>query len=200
MKRGFRSIIRFSNAHGYVILMIAVVTVLLWPAPTHAQGFTADLISGVARMVADIPSIFLGLIGTAIGAVGKGISIIVTLPLAADNAVVRGVWVLLRNVCNMVFLLALIIMAFATIFQVPFGRFRAYAFQSAFQYFLIAAILLNFSLALGVLLVRGTDVVNDLIVRIMPKDIGDQISQQLNSFSNTIPSANTPEGKAADAS
>lgn len=58
--------------------------------------------------------------------------------------VIHKIWEIVRDIVNLTFILILIIMAFGTIFQV-----KEYTYKEMFGPFLISAILINFSFAIG---------------------------------------------------
>ena len=67
---------------------------------------------------------------------------------------IYSTWTVVRDFVNLFFILVLIIMAFGTIFNIPH-----YTYKEMFVNFLIAAVMINFSFAIGVYVVNIT---NDL--------------------------------------
>ncbi|HEY4520627.1 MAG TPA: hypothetical protein VJJ72_02385 [Candidatus Paceibacterota bacterium] len=89
-------------------------------------------------------------------------------------AVITGVWKILRDFANMLFILALIWMAFATLF----GK-KDYAFATLIKNFLIVAVLINFSLVLGGLVIDTTQVVSNIFLTSIG-NVGDRFGEYLN--------------------
>ncbi|MBI3273544.1 MAG: hypothetical protein HYZ69_00195, partial [Candidatus Colwellbacteria bacterium] len=74
----------------------------------------------------------------------------------------------------MLFILALIVMAYGTIFNI-----KGYDFKSLIPKFLIAALLINFSLVLGTLVIDGTQILNNTFLSAMG-DISGRLGDGLN--------------------
>jgi len=102
--------------------------------------------------------------------------------------IVVSMWKILRDLANMFFILALIYMAFATIFQI--GKYR---FQDMIWRFLIVAVFINFSLVLGGLVIDGTQVLTNVFLNMIGNP-GDKIGQFLDPsllFKDTVDSGDT---------
>jgi len=74
--------------------------------------------------------------------------------------VIANSWGVIRNFCNMFFILIIIIMAFATIFDI--GGYQAN--QKLIVQLLMVALLINFSLTLGGLFIQGIDQINNIFI------------------------------------
>lgn len=70
-------------------------------------------------------------------------------PNVIEPEVIKNSWEIFRNFVNMFFILILIIMAFGTIFDV-----HNYTFKDLFVKFLVIALLINFSFAIGVYVIK----------------------------------------------
>jgi len=88
--------------------------------------------------------------------------------------IVVSTWGILRDLSNMFFILALIYMAFATIFNV--GKYR---FQDMIYRFLIVAVLINFSLVIGGLVIDGCQILTNVFLHSIGNP-GDKLGQFLN--------------------
>lgn len=85
--------------------------------------------------------------------------------------VVREAWEIVRNFMNMFFILFLIIMAFATIFDI-----QRYSWRNVLPHFIIAALLLNFSFAISKYVIE----VGNGLAQVLLQSIGnlaDQLGQ-----------------------
>ncbi len=91
-----------------------------------------------------------------------------------EVGVVNAGWTVMRDFANMFFIVALIIMAFATIFDVS-----GYDFRSMVGRFLIAAVVMNFSLVLCKLFLQFTDIISSVFITALG-DISGQLGQGLN--------------------
>lgn len=89
--------------------------------------------------------------------------------------VVTTTWGILRDFSNMLFILALVWMAFATIFDVS-GKGK---FQESIVRFVIVAILINFSLVIGGIVIDGCQVLTNVFLS-MIGDPAARIGQYLN--------------------
>jgi hypothetical protein len=73
---------------------------------------------------------------------------------------VKSSWDIVRNFANMIFILALIVMAFGTIFDV-----QKYNWRNMLVPFLIAALLINFSFVIGTYLISVADGLSSIFLR-----------------------------------
>lgn len=112
------------------------------------------------------------------------------IPVYPDGgiAVINKSWEIMRNFANMFFIVALILMAFATIFDVLPGAAK-YNARTLFGRFLFTALLINFSLVLGVMVIDGTQILsNTFLVAI--GDMANRLGQDLNP-SQLLPDEST---------
>ncbi len=125
--------------------------------------------------------------------VGKGIAVLATLLQTVINipvypsggvAVIDESWKIMRNFANMFFIVALILMAFGTIFNIS-----KYDARSLFAKFLFTAILINFSLVLGVLVIKGGQILSNTFLTSIG-DMSGRLGQGLNP-ANLLPSTST---------
>ena len=171
----------------YLAILFAIVFVLL---PTHLAKanwlteWTFQLVFG---------NIFYLIFSIA----GKMIEVMVTLlnwaihiPVYPDGgiAVIDESWKIMRNFANMFFIVGLIVMAFATIFDVVPGLSK-YNARSLFGKFLFTALLINFSLVLGVLVIQGTQVLSNTFLTSIG-DMANRLGQDLNP-SQLLPQGST---------
>jgi len=112
------------------------------------------------------------------------------IPVYPDGgiAVIDESWKIMRNFANMFFIVGLIVMAFATIFDVVPGLSK-YNARSLFGKFLFTALLINFSLVLGVLVIQGTQVLSNTFLTSIG-DMANRLGQDLNP-SQLLPQGST---------
>ncbi|HWA64531.1 MAG TPA: hypothetical protein VG866_01600 [Candidatus Paceibacterota bacterium] len=94
-----------------------------------------------------------------------------------DMPVITGTWTILRNFSNMLFVVLLIWMAFATIFDSS-----KYSFQKMIVRFLIVAVLINFSLVLGGLVIDACQVLTNVFLAAIGNP-ADKLGQYLSPTS-----------------
>lgn len=167
-------------------MVTAVSAVILVPIYSVSAE---NLITGVATNA--VTSVFGWILYIMFSAAGQLISLlasglyqVINIPVYPDGglAVIDESWKIMRNFANMFFILALILMAFATIFDVLPGAAR-YNARALFGKFLFTALLINFSLVLGVMVIQGTQVLSNTFLTA----IGDMSGQLGQGFINNIP-------------
>ncbi|MCG2717289.1 MAG: hypothetical protein L6408_00435, partial [Nanoarchaeota archaeon] len=103
----------------------------------------------------DIPFILSGLLIPIISGLGKLLATLINLLITVaqyntfiNSAAVSRGWIIIRDICNMFFIIVLLVMAFSTVLNI-----EKYSIKRLLGSFLIAAILVNFSkLICGVLI------------------------------------------------
>ncbi len=105
-----------------------------------------------------------------IAMLGVGIQFVLSIDIAGQ-AVVQESWDIVRGFANMFFILALIIMAFGTIFSVS-----KYDFRTLIARFLIAALLINFSLVIGEVIIDWTQSLSNVFITSIG-DVGIRLAQ-----------------------
>src|SRR3990167_4725899 len=175
MSRNFKKYRKY-----YLAILFAVVLVLL---TTHPANAGCNILTGVNGCILEGASYFVYLIfaivGKGIAALAGTLQWIINLPVyPADGqriAVIDKSWEIMRNFANMFFIVALIMMAFATIFDVLPGAAK-YNARALFGRFLLTALLINFSLVLGVMVIQGTQVLSNTFL-IAIGDISGRLGQ-----------------------
>lgn len=146
------------------LLFLPVIAAVLVLAPAHfAQadgGFSLFSLDSISEtFVSKLAYIFFTLIGNGINALVKVLNSVLHMAIYSDSVnapVVYQSWTIMRDFANMSFIIALIVMAFATIFDIA-----QYSAKALIGKFLIAALLINFSLTLGGLVIDGAQVLNN---------------------------------------
>src|SRR3989344_5428126 len=113
-------------------------------------------------------------IGTLMGALVQLLDWTVNIRIYTNVPVIQESWKIMRDFANMLFIIALIVMAYGTIFNIP-----KYDFKSLIPRFIVVAVLINFSLVLGGLMIDATQVLNNTFLAAMG-DISGQLGQGLN--------------------
>lgn len=127
-------------------------------------------------------SLVFTIVGKFIAALAMGLSYVINIPVYPEGgiAVINETWKIMRNFSNMFFIVILIVMAFATIFNIT-----KYDARTLFPKFLIAAILINFSLVIGGLIIDGSQILsNTFLVSI--GDMSNRLGESLNP-TNLLP-------------
>lgn len=128
-----------------ILPIFAVIILLAVLVPQHqANASWCVTVSGCA---VDVGKEILGWVGTAIGWFAQAFDAFIRYQTDSgvyNIIVVNQGWTIIRNFVNMFFILVLIIMAFGTIFDI-----QKYTWKNMLAPFLIAALLINFSLAIG---------------------------------------------------
>jgi len=142
---------------------------------SSAQAQTGQLISGIG------PTLVSTVIGYVLGTIKdfvftlitiSGLFIKLNLSTTLTNVtVVRNLWEIVRNFANMFFILGLIVMAFGTIFSL-----RKYEFRSLILNFILAALLINFSLSIGEFIIVLVQSLNNVFITAIG-DVGARFAQ-----------------------
>ena len=125
--------------------------------------------NGVMALLAGTLAFIRGAEVGLIGVVGNGIDSVLKFGIA-DSPVVQESWEIVRNFANMLFIIVLIVMAFGTIFNVPGYDKRL------IPRFLIAALLINFSLVIGNVLIGWTQSLSNVFLGAIG-DVGARIAE-----------------------
>ena len=144
------------------IVALLLLAMLITPLASAQAGSWTDYVTGILKDAAcATPLAILNLEGcvlppllSIVGTMVSWSAALLNWLLGASQAlaapdIIRSSWVIFRDFVNMFFILALIIMAFGTIFNV-----KNYTFKELFPRFLFSALLINFSLEIGVYVLR----------------------------------------------
>ena len=165
----------------YLAIIFAVVLVFLPAHPAKAISpinwlatWTFEHTFGYALFL------MMSVAGKFIGALATLLNWAIHIPVypVGGIAVIDESWKIMRNFANMFFIVALIMMAFATIFDVLPGAAK-YNARALFGRFLLSALLINFSLILGVLVIQGTQVLSNTFLTAIG-DMANRLGQNLN--------------------
>src|SRR3989344_5864481 len=177
----------------WLAILFAVVLILL---PTHpANAWCASMSGCILEGTNYFVFLLFTLVGNGIAGLVGILYSVINIPVYPSGgiAVIDESWKIMRDFANMFFIVALIMMAFATIFDVLPGAAK-YNARALFGRFLLTALLINFSLVIGVLVIQGTQVLSNTFLIAMG-DISKQLGQKLNP-SLLIPKLTTTTGYA----
>lgn len=152
----------------FALLALVVIGLLFFAAHSSQAADPAtggQPAGGVKKLVYNFIYALLAVIVKIVLALfswlATGLDLVLSFKLQ-NLAVVQPMWAIIRNFSNMFFVIVMIIMAFATIFDV--GFLAGYDVRSLIGKFLIAALLINFSLTIGQLIIQGSDTVNGFLL------------------------------------
>lgn len=163
------------------------------------MAWFTNLISGYA--LDSLEEFFVKSLYLIFSVLGKGISwtasaldYALRLKIYPDIAIIKEMWTLLRDFSNMLFVVILIVMAFATIFDLS-PNVSKYSFGKMIGRFVVVAILINFSLVIGGLIIDVFQLFNSTFL-VSIGNAGDRIGQFLNP-AELLPPAGQLESKIA---
>ena len=156
MSFSFRKFWQHLKAHprqGVVLCVGIIAIVAIWPAGAHAQALSA-LGNGVVSIVSWFLTIILNVLGSLLI---KFIDILVWIAQYNDfiNApAVQTGWAVTRDVANMFFIVALLLISIGTVFQI-----QEYRYTSMLRKLIMMAILINFSKTIAAFFIDLSQVV-----------------------------------------
>ncbi|MBX4190251.1 hypothetical protein KW791_03095 [Candidatus Parcubacteria bacterium] len=127
-----------------------------------------------SELIAQLIYTFFQWTGWALSWLVQLLNIAVYARVGTTIPVVTATWTILRDFSNMLFIVLLVLMAFGTIFNM-----NNYAFSKLITRFLITAVLINFSLAIGGLVIDASQVLSNVFL-ISIGDLGLKLGQYLN--------------------
>ncbi|MDD3887944.1 MAG: hypothetical protein PHN19_04165 [Patescibacteria group bacterium] len=149
------------------------------PAPAGAGtlgsgvlGVVNAIIGGICYLAVGVITLFLWITGTVFDWVIGG----TTIDASSMNEIVTAGWVIVRDILNILFVLALLGIAFATILKI-----ESYHFKALLPKLLVAALLVNFSKTIALTLV---DFSNAIMSGIMGTQNGATASASLLALFN----------------
>jgi hypothetical protein len=150
------------------------------PMPVHAAGegilgqlvhfdFFDTLLDGIISLLTLLNELLAKLLNN----VTIALKWILTLKIVGGITVVGKAWELLRDFCNMFFIVIMVLIAFGTIFNAT-GWLKQFYFSTALIPLIIGAIVINFSLAIGKTATLASNQVAQIFINIMP-DMGNTL-------------------------
>mgnify|MGYP003392962226 CR=1 FL=1 len=158
-----------------IVLLTSIVAFLVLPMVVFAQ--TSQGSSGTGEFfsyfLAPIASFFLSLSASLLTFSVSMLDVALRLPV--DVEIVRGVWGIIRDFANMFFILALVVMALATILDLESFGFPGYDWRQMLGRFVFAALTINFSLAIGQVVISASQILTNVFLN----SIGDVSARML---------------------
>lgn len=174
-------------------LTITMIVVVLSSSYASAESWASTFTGGLSNLLSStqnilsgawIGNLLLAILTFLIEALGKlidllssAIASILTWPATTNMSAIATVWKQLRDICNMFFIVILIGISFATIFNV-FPRFRDWDARKALSGLIIAAIVINFSLPIGQAITGFGNFLTTTMVGMFP-NVGNQLIETL---------------------
>jgi hypothetical protein len=171
---------RLNNNKHLVILAIAVLLFFVglgFAQPAHAwdlfslADITEDFFIGALNIfVAWVFTPFMGFFSDALQW-----AIALSTTAITDNDQIKLLWGLIRDLVNMVFILALLVIAFGTIFDTAYG-----AKNTLFK-LIIAALLINFSYVIGAIVIEFSNITASAFLGTIGNhaDVSNRIAQSI---------------------
>ncbi|MCC6934491.1 MAG: hypothetical protein IT406_02260 [Candidatus Yanofskybacteria bacterium] len=164
-----------------VFIGLLTIAVAVVPHAAHAASSPVEFLTDpglyITVMIRDVLQFVAGVLTDFIVWIGDRLQEILNLPLSTGGVAVYAVWKMLRDMCNMLFIVAFIVMSFATIFGVFLKG--DYYYSNAIKGVLIAAITINFSLAVGQTIIWGGNEATKMVLDLLPENTGASIALKL---------------------
>jgi hypothetical protein len=156
--------------HYRLIVFVIVALIALAPVAAHAAGETGSLMSAAGNFVSGIVLQIIQLIQHLAESVFTWIAgvldAIIKTDMSTGGPAVYFVWKMFRDMCNMFFIVVLVIISFATIFNSWLSDHSFYYKEALFMV-IIAAITMNLSLAAGQMIVWTGNQASRLVLSLM---------------------------------
>lgn len=161
------------------ILVLAIVgsVIIFMPTIAHAQNepwyrmsfsqaISQALAGGFKTLLVAVFGFYMQIAGIVLVFLGRMLDYVLEISKFAENDWVRAGWQTVRDTLNVFFILALLAMAFATIAGID-----AYDFRKLLPRLIVAALLVNFSLAIGGAIVNASNI---MMIALASGDAGAQ--------------------------
>ena len=152
----------FKKYKKYFLITATAAVLILFLLPTHSADAciisTSPITNCIQQGMAYVLFLIFSIVGNIIAFLVKLLDMVIRIQIYPPGgvAVIDSSWKIMRNFANMFFIIALIMMAFATIFSIT-----KYEARTLFPKFLISAILINFSLVLGTIVIDASQVLTN---------------------------------------
>lgn len=159
----------FKQSNRYQVLTLTLVLVAVF-----ALGREAHAMDVIDTIVSGIMSVVVGFLGWVVTLLISSIIYIAQYNNFIESPVVIKGWVIVRDICNMFFILMLLVIAFGTILRID-----NYAIKKSLPKLIMAAILINFSKTICGIAIDAAGVVMLTFVNGFKDFGGAQLSQIL---------------------
>jgi hypothetical protein len=161
----------------FPLIVLSFVLVPLFSIHAQVTNISSFAQYSVFNLIKGILFYIQGIVGSITTSFSLFLQFVLNLRVYTDIAVVKTSWEIVRNFTNVLFIIALIIMAFATIFGIG-SNFSNYTWKSLLGRFIVAALLINFSLVIGGLIIDTFQIVNNVFLTAIG-DAGARIGENL---------------------
>ncbi|OGN05429.1 MAG: hypothetical protein A3B99_01130 [Candidatus Yanofskybacteria bacterium RIFCSPHIGHO2_02_FULL_44_12b] len=165
-----------SNAHAQVELLVGGISFLT--SALTSGGVFPSLASWITQFLVEFVVGYLGKLLEATAKIFNWVIYLSAYPSSGHLTVVQESWRIIRDFTNMFFIVILVIMAFATIFDIS-----KYDYRNILPKFLIAAVLINFSLVIGGMIINFSQVLSSTFLT----SIGDAAAQLGHNLVKGVP-------------
>ena len=155
-----------------ILVVSAILTAVVLVLPQEARAL--NLISiGVDALLLPIKLVaylinFIGGILAQLGAFFLEVMMNMNAQVTGNNTLVDVGWVIMRDVTNLGFVLVIIVIGFSTILG-----FKTYGMQALLPKLIAAAILVNFSLTIGNVIINFSQIMTNFFYQKLDSSIGD---------------------------
>ncbi|MDP6585166.1 MAG: hypothetical protein QF535_10950, partial [Anaerolineales bacterium] len=183
------------NNHKKLFLLLILLGLFLPVFNADAAMFSLGGVaySAVTKFFAFTLSVMFTVLGKLLAMMVTMLAWVVNLRIYTNIPVLESSWRIMRDFANMLFIIALVVMAYGTIFNL-----QGYDFRSLLPRFVFAAVLINFSLVIGGFIIDATQVLNNTFLTAMG-DIAGRLGQGLNPAELLPTSAQLSEAGQAEA-
>lgn len=170
------------NNKKHLVILATILLVffvgLSFAQSANAEGGWLDLILSPTQMMNEILETFVSdIMAPFLNFFADGLQWATALSttMITDNDQIIELWGLIRDLVNLFFVLALLIIAFGTIFDTAYG-----AKHTLFK-LLIVALLINFSYVIGAMVIEFSNIMTSAFLGSIgnPADLGSRIAQSL---------------------
>jgi len=156
-----------------ILVLIITTVVILFPTPAYAVPSTVDFLLNpggqILQMLVGLMEAIHKIIVQMIVWLGGVLNWVIRLEANYGGATVYNVWKIFRDICNSLFIVFFIVIAFSTIFNSVIPSLKPYYWSSALQGVILAALLINFSLPIGQTIVWAGNRAASIVAGLMPK-------------------------------
>lgn len=156
-----------------LIVFVLGIFLPVFDAQAGIFDITGFFYDSVQNLFAYSLSIIFTILGKLLAVIVSILDWAVRIRIYTDLPIIQNSWKIMRDFANMLFIIALIVMAYGTIFNIP-----KYDFKSLIPRFIIIAVLINFSLVLSGLVIDATQVLNNTFLNAIG-DISGRLGQGL---------------------
>ncbi len=173
-----KKIINSRKLLAITVILITVIIGIGAAQPAHAAFLSVDLGTIAISFFNNVLEIFLNnILAPTLAFVASGLQIAIALSTTAitENVQIKELWGLIRDLVNMVFILALLVIAFGTIFDTQYGA------KHALFKLITVALLINFSYVIGAIVIEFSNIMASAFIGIIgnPAEVSNRMAQSI---------------------